>query len=99
MRRAYVDGGDSPSILLLLNIIFGLEECPTRWCRAIAWPVYKSGSKHRASNYRLITLLSAVSKLLERILYTRINTPEIDLLEILIQRSWVGLLYRQYLAT
>jgi hypothetical protein len=50
------------------------KECPTRWCRAIAWPVYKSGSKHRASNYRLITLLSAVSNLLERILHTRINT-------------------------
>ena len=70
------------TLLLLLNAIFGLEECPTRWCRAIAWPVYKNGSKHKASNYRLITLLSVISKLLERILYKRIN--------VLLQRSLEG---------
>jgi hypothetical protein len=60
-------------ILLLLNAVWRLECCPTRWTRAMAWPIYKTGIKAEPSNYRLITLLSAVCKVFERVITNRLS--------------------------
>jgi hypothetical protein len=39
----------------------------------MAWPIYKSGSRSGPSNYRLITLISAVCKVFERMINNRIT--------------------------
>ena len=36
-------------------------------------PVYKKGSKLECSNYKPISLLSAIDKILERLMYNRLN--------------------------
>ena len=60
-------------ILLLLNAVWRLECCPVRWTRAMAWPIYKAGARTDPSNYRLITLLSVVCKVFERMITNRIT--------------------------
>jgi hypothetical protein len=46
-----------------------LERCKF----AIVWPIYKKGEKTTISNYRLIALLIALSKILEIILFKRLD--------------------------
>jgi hypothetical protein len=43
---------------------------PARWKTANITPVYKAGSKHDVKNYRPISLLSIVSKILERFVHS-----------------------------
>ena len=38
---------------------------------AIVTPVYKKGDKHNPNNYRLISVISVMGKLLERVVYVR----------------------------
>lgn len=48
-----------------------LTECifPDLWKSAIVMPLFKKGDAHKPSNYRPISLLSCVGKLMERIIY------------------------------
>ena len=43
------------------------------WCSGIIVPIYKKGNREDASNYRGITLTSAMSKLFTHMLNQRIN--------------------------
>ena len=36
-------------------------------------PIYKSGNRHELSNYRPVSLLLQFSKILEKIMYSRLN--------------------------
>ena len=51
-----------------------LSECsfPDPWKSAIVMPLFKKGDSHKASNYRPISLLSCVAKLMERVVYKHI---------------------------
>ena len=51
-----------------------LQYCqmPTDWLTHIIVPVYKSGDRSNIQNYRPISLLSYISKVLERIIYNKI---------------------------
>jgi len=53
-----------------------LHHChiPTDWATHIIVPVYKSGERSNIQNYRPISLLSNISKVLERIIYDKIIT-------------------------
>lgn len=51
----------------LLNGIF-----PTDFKRALVHPIYKSGDRHNPTNYRPISVLSTLSKILEKILNRRL---------------------------
>ena len=45
---------------------------PTEWCTHYIIPIHKSGNKTLVNNYRPISLLCILSKVLERIIYNRI---------------------------
>ena len=61
------------ALVLLYNFIFEYQLCPEAWTKDIAWPIHKKGNKRDPSNYRLITLMSVMCKVLERVLHARLT--------------------------
>ena len=55
--------------LFMSSIITGY--IPNQWCIHCIIPIYKSGDKSSVKNYRPISLLCILSKVLERIIYNR----------------------------
>ena len=62
----------APSLTALFN--FSLSHCvlPQDWKDATITPLFKKGDPHLSTNYRPISLLSVVSKVLERIVHKRL---------------------------
>ena len=48
------------------------SQLPSEWCLHCITPIYKSGDRSLISNYRPISLLCSVSKVLERLIYDKI---------------------------
>ena len=67
--------GDSAidGLLQLYNFIFTQQKCPAGWTKDIAYPLYKQGTKRDPTNYRLITFMSVMAKVFERIMHTRLT--------------------------
>ena len=63
----------SPSLCKLFNKSLRLRSVPEEWKLANVVPVHKKGDKCRTENYRSISLLSIVSKVLERRVLVSIN--------------------------
>ena len=62
-----------PKLLcLLFNLIACKAHFPTKWKVAEIVPIYKDGDKQDVSIYRPISLLSAVSKLLETLIFNNL---------------------------
>ncbi|MCW4282673.1 MAG: reverse transcriptase family protein [Candidatus Thiodiazotropha taylori] len=57
----------------LFNRTFDLGYFPKQWSEGYIIPIYKKGNANEPSNYRGITLLSALGKLFTRILNNRLN--------------------------
>ena len=59
-----------------LCVLFNKSLCtgclPSEWCRANVTPIHKSGDSKLVSNYRPVSLLSVVSKVLEKCIYSKI---------------------------
>ena len=53
----------------IINTSLCLGEVPANWKIAKVIPLFKSGDKHDCNNYRPISLLSALSKLLEKVVH------------------------------
>lgn len=51
----------------LINLSIRMGTFPQSWKRAIITPIFKSGAKDQACNYRPISILPALSKILEKI--------------------------------
>ena len=64
------------SLCLLFNLIACKAHFPTKWKVAENVPICKDGDKQDASNYRPISLLPAVSKLLETLIFNKL-IPEV----------------------
>ena len=62
----------TPSLTILFNLCLDNGTFPDQWKKANITPVYKKGQKELKSNYRPISLLPAISKVLERIIFNRI---------------------------
>ena len=60
-------------MLLIFNNILELEYIPDKWCVGSIIPIFKSGDKNDANNYRGITLISVVCKLFTKIMNSRLN--------------------------
>ena len=52
----------------LFNKVLEVGVYPDDWCKAIIVPVYKKGETSDPNNYRGISLLSCISKLLSKTL-------------------------------
>ena len=60
----------SPSLTLIFNKSLKTGIFTDAWKLAFVTPVYKKGNKEDPSNYRPISLLSCISKILEGFVYT-----------------------------
>jgi len=60
------------SITTLFNKSLSTGTVPQAWKHANIIPIHKKGSKTQASNYRPISLLPVISKILERCIYNKI---------------------------
>ena len=60
----------APSLTKLFNLSIASGRFPTDWKCARITPIFKSGDSALASNYRRISILPIVSKVLERHIYT-----------------------------
>ena len=56
----------------LINLPFDTGEFPNCLKLAKVIPVYKKGDQQECNNYRPISLLSNISKLIEKLLYNRL---------------------------
>jgi len=62
-----------PSLSSLFNLSLRSGCVPSDWISSNVIPVHKSGNQSLVSNYRPISLLSLVSKVLERIVHNRLS--------------------------
>lgn len=58
----------APSIAHICNLSFESGVFPNAFKKALVSPIFKSGDRHEVSNYRPISILTSLSKILERIL-------------------------------
>ena len=65
--------GIAVSLSRLFNRSFAEACVPQEWKDALVVPIFKSGSKSSATNYRPIALLSLVSKTLEKIVSVKLS--------------------------
>ena len=63
----------APSLTALFNKSLSLGKVPQEWKEANVVPVPKKGDIHEISNYRPISLLSLVSKLLEQVVHIHVS--------------------------
>jgi hypothetical protein len=61
----------------LICCIWNKEELPQQWKKSITVPIYKKGYKTYCNNYRGISLLTTIYKILSNILLARL-TPYVN---------------------
>ena len=61
-----------PSLTRLINMSLQFAKVPISWKKANVIPVHKKDEKNLTNNYRPISLLSVVSKILERIVFKHV---------------------------
>ena len=59
----------SKPLCILFNKSLDEGIFPSKWKTALVMPLYKKGDKHCSGNYRPVSLLSCIGKLLERCVY------------------------------
>ena len=57
----------------LFNLSLEKATYPSQWKRANVTPVFKNGKPNEVKNYRPISLLSVISKVMERCVYKHIH--------------------------
>ena len=64
----------SDSLTLIFNQAITLSSFPDEWKIARVIPLYKNGQRYIPGNYRPISVLPAISKIMERILYDQLHS-------------------------
>ena len=62
----------SEILLVLLNEIFNTDCFPDNWANSIRLPIHKSGSMNDPNNFRGISLIDILNKIIPGILYGRL---------------------------
>ena len=62
----------APSLTQIFNLSLSSSTLPQIWKNGRVTPIFKSGERSNMSNYRPITVLPTLSKILERFVYTQI---------------------------
>lgn len=74
-------------VCLLVRHLFSMaitNKCyPTTWKTSHITPIHKSGDKSNVKNYRPISVLSAIAKIFDRILYTYLQSKTSHLISII----------------
>jgi hypothetical protein len=65
----------SANVTLATCFASNASNIPSDWKIAHVIPLFKNGDKSLPSNYRPISLLSCVSKVLEKIIFKHVLTP------------------------
>ena len=60
----------------LINLSFNARISPGSLKLATVMPIFKRGDKHDRNNYRPISALSNIDKLMEKLLYNRLPISE-----------------------
>jgi len=71
----------------ICNAILSTGVFPDRLKYAVIKPIFKKGNKQDVSNYRPISLLTSFSKIIEKLIYTRLHA-HIDMNNILAQEQY-----------
>ena len=62
----------TPSLTALFNMSMSTCTLPDAWKHAYVVPIYKKGVKCKVDNYRPISLLNGVSKIMERLVFNHV---------------------------
>ena len=65
--------GIAESLSALFNKSFDSSKFPSQWKKALVVPIFKKGDKCCPGNYRPISLLPAISKVLERVVHNKLS--------------------------
>lgn len=63
-----------PAITHICNLSFKTSQFPTSFKTSLINPIYKGGDRDSVSNYRPISILSSLSKILERLINNRLKS-------------------------
>ena len=64
----------SESITYIINLTISTSTIPSEWKAAKVTPIYKSGDKSDPNNYRPISVLPLISKVMERAIQSQLET-------------------------
>ena len=65
--------GIAESLSALFNKSFASSKFPSQWKKALVVPIFKKGDKCSPGNYRPMSLLPAISKVLERVVHNKLS--------------------------
>ena len=85
----------SPSLCSLFNTSLKAGKVPDEWKKSNITPVHKKDSRENVSNYRPISLLSIISKVMERCIHNRVY----PILSALINKTQHGFLKKRSCVT
>ena len=61
-------------LLQIINTSFVTETVPSAWKRAVIIPIYKKGNPSEASNFRPITIVPTICKIVEKLVHHQITS-------------------------